>query len=781
MIPRNRIRSVLWLLLLVLALPSRAAYAQMGSATGTVKLRKTDGSEARESQVKVCLVLSDAYKEAVRKGGKILCTKTAITNSDGTFISPLIDTGQVQAFPSKKGYAYRDPARDILIPNGATIGTDPPPFLLYQIPTPTPTPRGADTRRPARAPVDATPAERRFDSYVTVVRYGGGKEPQDKQQGETGPQEKDATPPTPTPIKGKVTDSQDNPLSEVDVALYAVVSDDDDAELIPLASTKTDNEGAFTLTVPAERGEGTYLFSITRDDYEPLIMPLEMALSKFPPCNSGDPCQTVQLVREDELSETEAPMVNMEEAARRYIFTPEVMQRLPLPGFRSFDAFVLLAPGVLPPPESSGAGGLGLAPGFGSPGQFSVNGLRSRENNFTFDGSDNNDEDVGTRRQGFVVLTPQPVESLKELQVITALRDARFGRNIGGEINALTETGSNEYHGSLYGFVTNDRLNARDAFDRETGPGASTLTLRRSSDNAPVLLDGRPLTVTNPAGDADRLTRTQAGFTGGGPFPGLANTFLFGSFEHLRQRGDKESHFAVPTVAQRGAFGTGETGFLIDGFNPRVVPLFPATAPGNAIFSLYPFPNDPVGPYGPNTYTTVLPRDADAVRFSTKLNTQFGQQQNVEREFKWWRFFWAAGGDTLTGRYNFTQEKSVIPVTGDAIYSAQRPRVRTQNVAFFLNRQLAPNLFDSIRFSFGRTRLSFKEVRDPSLIPSTFFPDTPFLLNAPLLLNVTAPTPGGGLNPPAFVSAASAAGAALLNPIGYSNITTAEQLTGPLG
>ena len=37
---------------------------------------------------------------------------------------------------------------------------------------------------------------------------------------------------------------------------------------------------------------------------------------------------------------------------------------------------------------------------------FAVNGLRSRANNFTVDGSDNNDEDIGVRRQGFVALIP---------------------------------------------------------------------------------------------------------------------------------------------------------------------------------------------------------------------------------------------------------------------------------------------------------------------------------------------------------------------------------------
>ena len=58
---------------------------------------------------------------------------------------------------------------------------------------------------------------------------------------------------------------------------------------------------------------------------------------------------------------------------------------------RTFDELALLLPGVAPPPQTIGNGsGPGVGAGIGSAGQFSVNGLRSRANNFTVDGSDNN-------------------------------------------------------------------------------------------------------------------------------------------------------------------------------------------------------------------------------------------------------------------------------------------------------------------------------------------------------------------------------------------------------
>src|SRR5678816_4862793 len=128
---------------------------------------------------------------------------------------------------------------------------------------------------------------------------------------------------------------------------------------------------------------------------------------------------------------------------------------LPLGGItttRSFDELALLLPGVAPPPQTLGSvAGPGVGAGVGSAGQFSVNGLRSRANNFTVDGSDNNDEDIGVRRQGFVALIPQPIESIREYQVITLLAPAQYGRNIGGQVNAVSKSGGEQTHGTIYG------------------------------------------------------------------------------------------------------------------------------------------------------------------------------------------------------------------------------------------------------------------------------------------------------------------------------------------
>lgn len=438
-----------------------------------------------------------------------------------------------------------------------------------------------------------------------------------------------------------------------------------------------------------------------------------------PPSTPAPPRRQARAAAESDVSS----MVNTSNATRGGNFGEIFLLSLPLPGVRTFDDLAFLAPGVAPPPLAIGVSlGPGLGPGVGSSGQFSVNGLRSRANNFTIDGSDNNDEEVGVRRQGFTSLVPQSIESVQEFQISTLLAEPQFGRNMAAQVNVVSRSGGNGFHGTIYGFITDKRLKARDPFDFTGGPASFTLR----SGGRDVLLNGSPITIQNPVDGENPYTRAQYGFVLGGPVV-KNKTHFFASFEHQDINAARESHFAVPTVAERGLFGKGDQGLLVNG-----TPTFPTSLVGNAFVSLYPFANNPNGPYGANTFTEILPANAHGSILSGKLDQNlkaFGVEHN------------------LTGRYNFTNDNTILPVTGEALFSSLRALVRTQNLALSLNSALSNRVVNQFRFSWGRTTLNFKEVRDPLLIPSGLLPNTPFLLNAPLLVNTTLPG-----KPPAFLS-----------------------------
>ena len=429
----------------------------------------------------------------------------------------------------------------------------------------------------------------------------------------------------------------------------------------------------------------------------------------------------------DDISESEQ-LVNTTNASRTQHFDSRLLLALPFSGIRTFDDLALLAPGVAPPPLAIGSNvGLGVGPGVGTSGQFAVNGIRSRANNFTIDGSDNNDEEIGVRRQGFTSLVPQSIESTQAMQVITLLPEPQLGRNMGAQVNAVSRSGGRAFHGALYGFFTDKRLKARDTFDLTGGP--ATFPLTRSSDGAPVrigrlttagqLVDIRPLAPANPVDGENPYTRGQYGFVLGGPVV-KDRTHFFVSYERQDINASRESHFAVPTIAQRGLFATGDKGLTDTAGNS----VFPTSVTGNAFLSLYPFPNNPGGPYGPATFTQILPASADGDIFSIKLDQEinaFGKKH------------------ALSGRYNFTDDDTILPVTGEALFSTLRSLVRTQNLSLLFDSPISARAANQFRLSYGRTSLNFEEVRNPFLLPAggnlTNPRERQFLLNAPYIYN----------------------------------------------
>ncbi len=509
---------------------------------------------------------------------------------------------------------------------------------------------------------------------------------------------------------------------------------------------RTDYRGSFFqgLLLP-----GIYLVRVSMPGYETKevpqrlritytgeVVPVPVALDPIPVGATPGPTPAPATVSAEDVDIRAT--IGTTDGRRSGSFTEKEVVTLPLGGTtltRTFDELALLLPGVAPPPQTLGTiAGPGVGAGVGSAGQFAVNGLRSRGNNFTVDGSDNNDEDIGVRRQGFLALVPQPLESIQEYQVITALAPAQFGRNLGAQVNAVSKSGGNATHGAIYTFFNSSQLNARNFFDGENGDAGSPL---RSARNQPVLLDGNPILIRNESGGEDSLTLGQGGFALGGA---LAHdrTFYFVSAEGQLLNATKEESFAVPTVEQRGAFATGTTAIFRDPLGARdsggnlvdQVFAYPTTIQGDGVFSLYPFPNNPAGVYGSNTFTQVLPASGRGGVLSGKIdhNLRFhGRHQSI------------------TGRYNFTNDWRDIPAVGGALFSSLRSRVRTQNFSFFTNSEVsAPAssrpVFNQLRLSYGRTRLNFEELRDARFLrPSTSLPDVPFLLNAPLRLNSTLP------------------------------------------
>ena len=141
------------------------------------------------------------------------------------------------------------------------------------------------------------------------------------------------------------------------------------------------------------------------------------------------------------------------------------VESLPLVN-RNFTQIMTLSAGVVASVTQAtelGRGSGGQIPTTEGQGQ-NVNGARASDVNFRMDGVDVNDYDAAA----FGVPIPNP-DTIQEFKVQTGMYDAEYGRDAGANINLVTKTGSNAFHGNVFEFWRNDVLNANDFFLNQNG------------------------------------------------------------------------------------------------------------------------------------------------------------------------------------------------------------------------------------------------------------------------------------------------------------------------
>ena len=222
--------------------------------------------------------------------------------------------------------------------------------------------------------------------------------------------------------------------------------------------------------------------------------------------------------------------LNTETGVRGQVTSKDEIKELPLNG-RNFSDLALLTGGVIPK-------------GDGGDGSFAVNGGRGDNTGFILDGMNNTQ-----RRNTNVVINP-PIESIQEFKMLTSGFSAEYGRYAGGILTAVTKSGTNKLHGSIYEYLRNDIFDARGFFD----PAKS------------------------------RLRRNQFGATVSGPvvipkiYNGHDRTFFMFTWDSLREINGKSERALVPTPAMlRGDFtgATDATGKPLTIIDPLTKKAFP--------------------------------------------------------------------------------------------------------------------------------------------------------------------------------------------------------------
>jgi hypothetical protein len=232
---------------------------------------------------------------------------------------------------------------------------------------------------------------------------------------------------------------------------------------------------------------------------------------------------------------------------------------LPLNG-RNVMQLVSLSPGVI---NGGRASATQRQANYG-PG-FSVGGQRDNTSVVLIDGM----EISGQELNNYPLAIPS-LDSLAEFRVQTANYSAEFGGNSGAVINVVSKRGSNEFHSTLFEFLRNDALDARNPFSTTVDP----------------------------------LTRNQFGFVASGPvfLPGLYNgkdrLFWMFSYEGTRRQQAVTTTTLVPTLKERAGDFSGAPAVIVDPFTKipfpgNVIPADRINRVGAELANLYPAPNNP--------------------------------------------------------------------------------------------------------------------------------------------------------------------------------------------
>src|SRR5712671_4206873 len=187
---------------------------------------------------------------------------------------------------------------------------------------------------------------------------------------------------------------------------------------------------------------------------------------------------------------TEAPVIEPTRTEVSQVIETQQIESLPISG-RLFTDFALLSPGVA-------TGRTSLQSTFTDPAttRISFGGQRDLNNAVTVDGADNINTATGSQRA-----TPAQ-EAVQEFRVVNNSFGAEYGRALGGIVNIVTKSGSNNLHGSVYDYFQNNALNARS--------------------------------LLQPEPQSNVLRQNQFGFTLGGPIK-KDKTFFFVNYEGQRR------------------------------------------------------------------------------------------------------------------------------------------------------------------------------------------------------------------------------------------------------
>jgi Carboxypeptidase regulatory-like domain len=429
-------------------------------------------------------------------------------------------------------------------------------------------------------------------------------------------------------IKGVVTDSSGAPVASATVNTK-------NTETGATRSTTTDDGGRYlVLSLPV----GEYEIRVTKAGFQEAIRSgIRLVVEQEA---TVDVRLQVSGVTAEVRVSADAPIVSTTTNDISGLVGEEQIKDLPLNG-RSFDLLLPLNPGVVNFTWMK-TGGTGISNST-TGNNFAVSGNRPQQNLFLLNGVEYTGAAENNMQPGGPSGELLGVDAVREFNVERDSYGAEFGKHPGAQVVIVTQSGTNQWHGSVFEFLRNNAFDAPNFFDRAGGPPP--------------------------------FQRNQFGVSGGGPIR-QDKTFLFANYEGFRQHLHQTSAAFVPDLAARAAAV------------PSVQPLL----------NLWPTPSatDPDFP-GVCAPPTTLPANACGIAevFSSPLQT-------IREDFGTARVdHILSSRDTLSGIYTIDDGADFTATPLDP-FSADVLTLRSQVASIEEKHVFSSSLIDTARFGYSR-------------------------------------------------------------------------------
>src|ERR1051326_2556667 len=410
---------------------------------------------------------------------------------------------------------------------------------------------------------------------------------------------------------GVLTDSIGKPVAGAIIKLHS-------ADHEYRATTATSGNFEF-----AEIAAGTYEISVMTADRQltatiPFVVKDATGLTISLQLTSSGQVVQAQASPGQELSRSVPKAQASAQASGGERLSSSEVSSLPL-NARDFSKLLLLAAGTMT--DTNGAANFTQ--------QFAVNGQRGVTTVFAMDGFDTTDPEMGG-----ATFSNFNIDAIQEVQSNSGVMPAEVGHGAAGFTNVVTKSGTNQIHGSMFEFLRNASLDARNYFDP-----------------APAITGG----------SIPPFARNEFGFTNGGPivipgiYDGRNRTFYFGEYQGFRQVLGTTQVIPVPTEAERQGIDT--TTFAGD---TLTIPVNPALAP---VLNGYPMPNEPAGAFGDRTYAASSTVRTVTDQFSIRVDHQISNKASLLTRFSL---------NQVTGPLTNPDQTVLDPSFGIQFYDHQR-------------------------------------------------------------------------------------------------------------